>query len=124
MRVRERVLTYGHAPLARVSGESVRAAATVEAPEVPAAAARAHEEAQRPALAIVAPVVRVLRAVCTRIRAHVHALPAPRARAARVTLLTGRGRAALRALEALRRHARARELSVNEPQHEHEHSSA
>ncbi|MCJ8749026.1 hypothetical protein PDJAM_G00171510 [Pangasius djambal] len=64
------LLTDWHGRVAVNPGESVPAPAAVEAVEVPGAAARAGEEAKRPALAIVLAHVRVLRPVSARVRLH------------------------------------------------------
>lgn len=76
------MLTDWHARVAGDPGESVLAPAAVEAVEVPGAAARAGEEAKRPALAVVLAHVRVLRPVSARVSLHRHALPSAEARAA------------------------------------------
>lgn len=89
------------------------AAAAVEPAEVPVALAGAVKEADGPALPIIPPVVRILRAVRARVHGDVHALPAPRADATRVVGESGGRRAALSAPEPLGRHALPGELSAH-----------
>lgn len=90
------------------------AAAAVEAAEVAVAPAAAVEEARGPPLAVVAPVVRVLRAVRPRVHREGNALPAARAGTARVTVEPGGRRAALSAPQHLRSNALSRELSARD----------
>ena len=106
--------TDAHALLAGRSRPPVSAAAAVEAAKVAAAPAAAVKEAHGPALAVVAPVVRVLRAVRPRVRRERRALAAARGGAARVVVEAGGRRAALSAPETLRSHALSRKLSAHD----------
>lgn len=90
------------------------AAAAVVAAEVPIALTGAVEETDGPPLPIVAPVVRVLRAVRAPVRRDGHALSAPRAGATRVVAESGGRRAALSAPETFGRRALPGELCARD----------
>lgn len=107
------MLTDWHGRVTVDPGESVSAPAAVEAIEVPGAAARAGEEAKRPALAVVLAHVRVLRPVRARVGLHGHALASAKAHTARVVSAPERGRTATRAAQNIRARALTRKLRAH-----------
>lgn len=107
------MLTDWHWRVAVDPGESVFAPTAVEPVEVPGAAARAGEEAKRPALAVILVHVRVLRPVCARVRLHRQALASAKAHAARVVHAAERSRTTARAAQSLGARALTRELRAH-----------